>query len=70
MRQMRTNEVAGGQCRQQRKLASHDGSRNDACQSPSVLSRLCGMCSLDAKHVQHGLLRRKDGATAYGANLE
>jgi hypothetical protein len=66
---MCTNEVASGEGAEEGELARHDGSGYDASKLLCVLTWFCRMSAFDTQHLQHGLLRRKDGATTNGANF-
>lgn len=67
---VRLDEMAGGEGRAQRQLASEYRGGDYAGELAGVGTRRRGVGAAHTKYVEHCGLRREEGAAAYGANFD
>lgn len=66
---VRFDQVASAESTAERELSGENGGGDDAGEFTGILTRVCGMRSSDAEHVEHSCLRLQDGATSQGADF-
>jgi hypothetical protein len=67
---MCTDKMAGGECTNEGEFACHDRCGDETGEHLGILTRVCRMSPLEAKHVKDSLLRGKNSAAANCANLD
>ena len=70
MLHVRLDQMSGGQGRHETELAGHDGGCDDTGEALGVGTRLSGVSTGDAEHVEHRPLGREDSSAAYGSDLD